>query len=592
MEANNIHIHNLTLRETLNKYAKPGTTFSFVGATDEKNKQVLSFLQNYYDSKNVSVGSDEIELFNNLTVADNIYIENIYTFGRRQQKQLDQCQALFDWLNFHVDPMTLVRNLSAEEKRIVELMKMYERGSEVIILCNITSFLGYHYYEIFMEMIKLFQCRGTTVILLTTHWEDTLKFSKFIAVMTGEELFSVMSIEEVARNPRKIIFALAGGVDGTAGGYHNNSVDVLSTVFKGAELFVENKEFANALRFLASSVIEAMAAQSCVIYFESDDGRIFHFSDQKKISEQYLLQESYVSRVIRSSDSVVFLSKRSCNFSDLFYNASRDVRILFCLPISVIPARIGLLAVTYDHYFVYREEQLTLLKAFGHEVARIMQTSQMVNHSVLLQESYHRIKNNLQMIVSLVYMQKAYFLEQKKEVTDTDIAIAFDDIVSRIKSIACVHEFMAGDELGSNIIRLDYVAEKIIKIYRDSSVKVIVDSEEIRISCNKAVSIAMMLNELICNCYRHAFTDIPDEKYVHVTIKNKGDNICLTVKDNGIGIPEPEKFLTSASVGATIISNIVRELRAEISVRSDCGTVTEIKIPKTITINDFLPGFE
>ena len=579
-------IHNLTLSEILNEYVKCGSTFSFVNATDALNKEVLTLLVKYYESKLVSVSKDTSELFNNLSIVDNIYIDNIYTFGKRQQKQLYRCQALFDWINFKVDPMTLVKNLSDEEKRIVELLRMYECGSEVIILYNITAFLGYHYYEIFMEIIHMFRSKGAIVILLTIHWEDTLKFSHYIGVMTGEKSFSVMSVEEVTRNPRKIFFALAGGVDNITEGSEGNSIDVLSTVFKGSELFVKNKEFANALRFLASSAMDALSAQSCVIYFESDDGKIFHFSDQMKMSEHFLLKEDYVSKIIKESDSVVFLSKRSCNFFDLFCNSAEDVYILLGLPISVVPTRIGFLAVTFDHYLVYSEEQLTLLKTFVHEVSRIMQTSQMVNHSILLQESYHRIKNNLQMIVSLIYMQKTYLLQKKQELSDRQIAMAFDDIISRIKSIACVHELMAGDSLGSNIIRLEYVMEKIIKIYNNSNVKVKIEVDQIVIPCNKAVSIAMVMNELICNCYRHAFTNASDHDYIHIIAKNNDNNIILTVEDNGIGIRDPEKFLTATSVGSTIIRNIVRELRADIFVESVYGTTIKVVIPKTITIND------
>ena len=76
------------------------------------------------------------------------------------------------------------------------------------------------------------------------------------------------------------------------------------------------------------------------------------------------------------------------------------------ITVIAIPKRVGLLAVSFDRYFTYQEEDLIFLKTNCHEIGQLVQSSQLINKSILLQEVYHRIKNNLQMIIGLIYMQK------------------------------------------------------------------------------------------------------------------------------------------------------------------------------------------
>lgn len=589
MEISDVEIQNLSLRATIERYATPGATFSFVSATDEKNQQIVTFLKMHYEGTPFSLCDDKINLFDNLAIVDNIYIENVHTFGRQRRAQIDRCQHLLNRVGFDISPMTLVKRLTREEKWLVALLREYERRSSVIALCNAPAFIGYRYYEVFAKVVDLFIKRNNTVILLTSRWEDTLKFSQHIAVMTNYDQYTVMPIEEVIKNPRKIIFVLAGDEDNDGSNDVRRNMEVLATIFKGSELFMQNKEFSDALRFLSASIRSTMSAQSCVIYFQSDDGHIFHYYDEKQQGAEYLLKEEYVMKGIHGTEDVIFLSKRSCNISDLFCAPPKDTRILFSLPIVIAPARIGLMAVTFDHYFVYTEEQLGILRAFCHEVARIIQTSQIINHSILLQESYHRIKNNLQMIVSLIYTQKAAFSRQSRlSFSEEDVALVLDDIIGQIKSIACVHELMAGDSLGSNIINLEYVVDKIVKIYSPSKVDIRTRVGTVAVLCNKAVSIAMIVNELVCNCVRHAFwQECPDPR-VEVAITKTDNEIRLCVEDNGVGIDDPDGFLNAESVGATIIRNILRELRGTCSIECQNGTRITIDIPKSSLIKELL----
>ncbi|GAA0254717.1 ATP-binding protein [Muricomes sp. OA1] len=577
-------INNILLDDIIKNYVKDGTTFSVVCATERRGENVIQLLNAYFENLTVEIINNEIQLFKNLTVIDNIYIDRVEALGRKKKKQIQECRELLNKFSIDFRPDTSLDKLTNEEQYIVALLKAYVLAPEVIILNNTVSSFGYYYYDAFSRIIRGFQEYGARIFLITNHWEDTLKFSKYVAVRADEDMFTVFTIEEIEQNPRKILFALAGDVVETEG-EKNKKNAAYSAIFKGAELFAQNKELSEAMEYLTRQIAEAFSAQSCKVYFVGDNGEIFHYDSNKEDENKYLLRDDYVLQCMqRTTEQVFYTTKRNQDMGKIFRSLDPEIRVLLALPVIAIPKRVGLLAVSFDRYFTYQEEDLIFLKTNCHEIGQLVQSSQLINKSILLQEVYHRIKNNLQMIIGLIYMQK-YTLKAEgiDEMPTEKAAMLMDNIIGQIKSIAYVNELMTGEGYIDDKVSLEMAVENVVSLYRSDEFKISMHIENIHIPYKMTISICMLVNELICNACHHAYAEACDKvKLIDVSMKILDGKLYLSVRDNGSGIKNPDDYLKAGSTGITIIRNLLRELKGEIEVYSEEGLQVQVILPMPV----------
>lgn len=577
-------INNTLLDDIIKNYVKDGTTFSVVCATERRGENVIQLLNAYFENLTVEIINNEIQLFKNLTVIDNIYIDRVEALGRKKKKQIQECRELLNKFSIDFRPDTGLDKLTNEEQYIVALLKAYVLAPEVIILNNTVSSFGYYYYDAFSRIIRGFQEYGARIFLITNHWEDTLKFSKYVAVRADEDMFTVFTIEEIEQNPRKILFALAGDVVETEG-EKNKKNAAYSAIFKGSELFAQNKELSEAMEYLTRQITEAFSAQSCKVYFVGDNGEIFHYDSNKEDENKYLLRDDYVLQCMqRTTEQVFYTTKRNQDMGKIFRSLDPEIRVLLALPVIAIPKRVGLLAVSFDRYFTYQEEDLIFLKTNCHEIGQLVQSSQLINKSILLQEVYHRIKNNLQMIIGLIYMQK-YTLKAEgiDEMPTEKAALLMDNIIGQIKSIAYVNELMTGEGYIDDKVSLEMAVENVVSLYRSDEFKISMHIENIHIPYKMTISICMLVNELICNACHHAYAEACDKvKLIDVSMKILDGKLYLSVRDNGSGIKNPDDYLKAGSTGITIIRNLLRELKGEIEVYSEEGLQVQVILPMPV----------
>lgn len=577
-------INNTLLDDIIKNYVKDGTTFSVVCATERRGENVIQLLNAYFENLTVEIINNEIQLFKNLTVIDNIYIDRVEALGRKKKKQIQECRELLNKFSIDFRPDTGLDKLTNEEQYIVALLKAYVLAPEVIILNNTVSSFGYYYYDAFSRIIRGFQEYGARIFLITNHWEDTLKFSKYVAVRADEDMFTVFTIEEIEQNPRKILFALAGDVVETEG-EKNKKNAAYSAIFKGSELFAQNKELSEAMEYLTRQIAEAFSAQSCKVYFVGDNGEIFHYDSNKEDENKYLLRDDYVLQCMqRTTEQVFYTTKRNQDMGKIFRSLDPEIRVLLALPVIAIPKRVGLLAVSFDRYFTYQEENLIFLKTNCHEIGQLVQSSQLINKSILLQEVYHRIKNNLQMIIGLIYMQK-YTLKAEgiDEMPTEKAALLMDNIIGQIKSIAYVNELMTGEGYIDDKVSLEMAVENVVSLYRSDEFKISMHIENIHIPYKMTISICMLVNELICNACHHAYAEACDKvKLIDVSMKILDGKLYLSVRDNGSGIKNPDDYLKAGSTGITIIRNLLRELKGEIEVYSEEGLQVQVILPMPV----------
>lgn len=198
----------------------------------------------------------------------------------------------------------------------------------------------------------------------------------------------------------------------------------------------------------------------------------------------------------------------------------------------------------------------------------------------LLREIHHRVKNNLQIISSLLDMQVMRTEDEK-------VVDALLDSRSRIQTMALIHtqlyqsEDLAQVEMGNTISKL---VEDLLQIYVKEETKVssVVTAEGVLLPISQAVPLGLIINELVSNALKYAFADTKKGR-IEISMRElAGDFIVLTVKDDGIGIPGDFELAKTQTLGLKLVRTLAeRQLKGELTLNRDEGTKFYIKYNKS-----------
>jgi two-component sensor histidine kinase len=196
---------------------------------------------------------------------------------------------------------------------------------------------------------------------------------------------------------------------------------------------------------------------------------------------------------------------------------------------------------------------------------------------VLLREIHHRVKNNLQVIQSLLSLQAG-------KIKDPEAQEAFKESGDRVRSMALVHEKLYQSADLCYIDMVDYLSKLGPRLFQASQislekVKLKLDVETIRVGIDRAIPLGLILNELITNALKHAFSD-GREGQIRVWLAQDEGMIRLTVGNNGVGFPETVNFRKSESMGFQIITALVEQLGGTIELNREGGTEFKITFPE------------
>lgn len=189
----------------------------------------------------------------------------------------------------------------------------------------------------------------------------------------------------------------------------------------------------------------------------------------------------------------------------------------------------------------------------------------------LIEELHHRVKNNLQIIQSIINMQKRYIA---KDTATTDL---LNECINRINAIAIIHENLYYHEEFSKIDMRNYIdilVKNLIGIYstHEMSVNVNVDIDKIFFDIDKASNIGMLITEIITNSLKHAFINKPQGNLL-ISLKKRDKNYELVLKDDGIGLPENINLNdTIKSYGLTLVTLFIKQLDGKVEIYREKGT--------------------
>jgi len=201
---------------------------------------------------------------------------------------------------------------------------------------------------------------------------------------------------------------------------------------------------------------------------------------------------------------------------------------------------------------------------------------------LLLQEIYHRVNNNLQIIHSLFNLQKGYI---KSLIKSKDVLNFFRNFQSRIRSIALIHHSLYQSsnlaEINFNSY-IEHLAQHLFRLHEVEAGRITLNIHcaNIPLSIKQAVPLGLIINELITNCLLHAF---PDNKKGVISIqiqKNSKMDFELIVTDNGVGMPEHLIPKNQESLGLYLVKILVKQLKGKLKIESQNGTCIQIFFQK------------
>jgi len=202
--------------------------------------------------------------------------------------------------------------------------------------------------------------------------------------------------------------------------------------------------------------------------------------------------------------------------------------------------------------------------------------------NTLLKELYHRVKNNLQLIISM-------FNLQVRTLSDNPARQALLEAAGRVRAMALVHERLYQSRTLSSIALNDYMAELCEQLARAASaaqrgIAVRVEAEPVQVGLDVAVPLGLLLNELVSNSLEHAF---PEDRGGHILVRvarnqddtgddtrdgEQGTTMCLTVRDDGVGLPADFDRTSTHTLGLKLVFALSEQLRARFMIEN-CGGV-------------------
>lgn len=210
---------------------------------------------------------------------------------------------------------------------------------------------------------------------------------------------------------------------------------------------------------------------------------------------------------------------------------------------------------------------------------------------VLLREIHHRVKNNLQVMTSLLSLQADY-------IQDPYTLTLFYEAQSRMRSMALIHEELYQSR---DLARIDYqeyvekLTANLVQVFsKNPNIEIVLDLSNVFFGVEAAIPCGLIINELVTNALKYAF---PHDSKGTIAIRLKAlsadpdqTNYLLTVEDDGVGIPADVDFENTETLGLQLVNILVRQLKGRVSLDRTGGTHFKIEFAEKNGVSPANPG--
>jgi len=359
----------------------------------------------------------------------------------------------------------------------------------------------------------------------------------------------------------------------------------LTTLSEISKTITSEMYLDEVLRLIVAMTAESMNFKICsVMLLEPESGELVIKATQST-SRAYTkkpnlkLGESVAGRAVMEGRPITVKDVRRApgyRFPDIA--RAEGLCSLVCVPLRLKNRIIGVLNCYTEKPHEFTEEEISLLTALANHAAIAIENATLKVKSAIIQEMHHRVKNNLQTIASLLRLQVRYGKVRSVEQV-------LNDSISRILSIARVHEMLSSESLDNVSVRK--LAEGILAatsqglLPENKTVEMSIEGADIMLQPGRATSVALILNELIHNAVEHGFREL-DRGRINIELGEDEDYISLAVTNDGRDLPPDFDLRTHRNLGLQIVENLVHEdLAGEFTLTSGGGIIrAEARFPK------------
>lgn len=232
-----------------------------------------------------------------------------------------------------------------------------------------------------------------------------------------------------------------------------------------------------------------------------------------------------------------------------------------------IIAFFGILIAVLVGFFLFKSKKRRALLA---KQKNLLETT-LEDKNVLLKETHHRVKNSLQMVSSLLFLQS-------RTITDEEAKKAISDAQNRVRSMAIIHQKLYSEQQLAGVDTKAYFEDLIAEVFngynnKSNNTSYTTNIQSILLSIESITLVGLILNELITNVLKHAFNNKNSENLLNVFFKEENNILVLKVKDNGKGM---DTINPKNSLGLKLVESLSKKLKAKMVINSDKKQGTEI----------------
>lgn len=347
-----------------------------------------------------------------------------------------------------------------------------------------------------------------------------------------------------------------------------------------ADVMIEKEKYRQVLNYLSriKEYIEPSDyKEELTLYYELRS-RAYNGLGNTKLAYQNLLERNKAQAQLNEVNNIAFkeemlakyetaekdysieLLNKEKSISELTIKSQRNRNIFLGIGLAVMSLISFLLYKLYQKLSVKNE----LLRKSEHQ------------KSILLKEIHHRVKNNLQVISSLLSLQAT-------KVSDDTTKEALRTSKSRVQSMSLLHQNLYNRENLTSVNVEEYISnltENLLDMYKvDMAVGMNLDIDSVELDVDALIPIGLIINEIVCNAIKYAFQDSPNAE-ISIQFKEQEGGFLLGIKDNGIGLPNGELTPKKNSLGTKLIQSFVDKLDGEMTVGNNGGAEFGILIPR------------
>jgi two-component sensor histidine kinase len=225
--------------------------------------------------------------------------------------------------------------------------------------------------------------------------------------------------------------------------------------------------------------------------------------------------------------------------------------------ISLVFTLLGFAGLVYAYLKSIKNQRLIA------EQKHIIENS-LVEKDSLLKEIHHRVKNNLQMVSSLLSLQT-------KNTRSKAAIEALEEGKSRVKAMALIHQKLyQNDDL--SVIEMQGYIESLVNSVQSvfkkggHNINITIDAEGVELDIDRAIPFGLILNELVSNTFKYAFPEDDENGKIYIHLRKNGDQGFFEYTDNGVGLSEDSEERVNSSMGVRLMKRLVNQLQSTLNI--------------------------